>query len=134
MLHEKPLLNVLFGSERFLLTCPNVQAQKRMIQIPASEINEIFNPDISEGVELDIDSYISPKNCEVLWIIPCISTACISVCVDVYFMGGPGVSNIIFSAYFCYCYNFLLVGPTIYWIIPNRINGNLEANYYLSKD
>ena len=27
----------------------------------------------------------------------------------------------------------LLVGPTIYWIIPNRINGNLEANYYLRK-
>lgn len=116
---------------KVLAACPNVQAQKRMIQIPASKINEIFNPEISEGVELDIDSYIRPKSSEALWIIPCILLF-IFWFMWMYFMGEPGTLNVIYSAIFAAAIT-LLVGPIIYWIIPNRINGNLEANYYLRK-
>lgn len=66
---RKLAFEIAIWERKVLAVCPNIQAQKRMVQIPVSKINEISNPDISGEIALDIDSYFRPVISETLWLI-----------------------------------------------------------------
>lgn len=120
---RKLAFEIAIWERKVLAVCPNIQAQKRMVQIPASKINEISNPDISGEIALDIDSYFRPVVSETLWlIVPFIYFS------PLIFISGFSAPSIIFSLF-----AIALVLPAFYSIIPNHNNGTLEANFYTRK-
>lgn len=120
---RKLAFEIAVWERKVLAACPNIQAQKRMVQIPASKINEISNPDVSNDIYLRIDSYFRPLVSELLWIIvPLIYFS------PLILISGFSGEMIIFSSIL-----YIVVWPTFYSIVPNRNNGTLEANFYTRK-
>ena len=127
---RKVALERAVWERKVISECPNVQAQKRLMQLPESKIYEIYNPDKAEEVELGADSYVRPKALEILWVIPLLLSS--SYFFIIKSISGGSSSETLFAFGFSFVL-FIVMFPLYLHVFANQYSGNLEANYYLRK-
>lgn len=110
--------------------CPNIQAQKLVMELPESKIYEIHHPDTYRGIELSADSYVKPKASGIMWLIYLIAFSSLPILMTV--ISGSLTENRWVVAIFSIII-FVLLFPMFRHVAPNQHNGIFEANYFLRK-
>lgn len=127
---RKVALERAVWERKVISECSNIQAQKLAMELPESKIYEIYNPDISRGIELSIDSYVKPKSFRGLWILPFIMVFSFPALMAI--ISGDNFGNRIIALAF-FIVATVIAFPVLYYVVPNQYSGIFEANYFLRK-
>lgn len=127
---RKVALERAVWERKVISECPNIQAQKLVMELPESKIYTIHNPDISRGIELSVDSYLKPKAFRGLWVIPFIMFFFFPTLMAI--ASGDSLKNRIFALTFSMIVTVIMF-PALYYVAPNQHNGIFEANYFIRK-
>lgn len=129
---RKAALDRAVWERKVISECSNIQAQKLVMEIPESKIDEINNPDINRGIELSVDDYIRSKSSFIIRFIYLIiiMLSLVPVLINVLF-GTPWEEA--WGALAFSIIVIVLLGPMFLNILPNRDSGALEANFCIRK-